>query len=392
MMKKEDGLHIEMTKEMMPSHYSTLNLFYLPLMGEQAYLFYTTLLSLKINNLKVTNHILLQKLCGFSMAALERARIKCEEFMLMRSYYHKTDNTYLYVLDVPMKPSRFLGHEVFGRMFLDAMGEDVVNFYKLHMGSKRKSRHGYEEISATMQQTLQNNWNDAKEKVFLDTKETMDQMACEHLHVIFDEKLFLNGLSDMVFPKKERTTKNMRMIAYIATIYGINETMMKSLIAKGIVLPDNTFSAEKLKKACLSTKAKYVSENKDPYMMPPRRFLEYRQHGVPLGRADILLLEKLMSEYRLQPQVVNVLLDTCLAKYNQRIVGTSVERMAASWMRLKIDSIEEAKKQMKEELEGKSYKQNSKTIVQEWEHHEETMSEEEKMRMIEEIKKMRGEK
>ncbi len=391
-MKKEDELLIEMNKEMTCSLYSALQLLYLPLIGEQAYLFYTTLVALKESQLKVTNHHLLQKLCGFSEEAMEKARIKCEEFLLIRSYYHSKEHRYLYVLDVPMKPSRFLGHEVFGRLFLETMGEDVVSLYKLHMNAKRKSRHGYEEISASWQQTIQNNWNDDKEKVFLSTKEEMDQLGYEHLHVMFDESLFLSGLSDMVFPKKERTRKNLRMIAYIATIYGINEKMMKSLIAKGIVLPDNTFSAEKLKKACLSTKAKYVSDTKDPYTLPPRRFLEYRQHGVPLGKADILLIEKLMREYRLQPEVVNVLLDTCLQKSNQRIIGTSVERMAGSWMRLEIDTIEKAFAQRKEELEGKSNPNNQKMIVQEWQHHEETMSEEDKMEMIAQIKQMRGEK
>lgn len=395
MLKKEDAVLIEMSKEMTPALYSTLNLLYLPLIGKEAYLFYTTLLALKQNQMKITNHILLQRLTGMSIGLVEKARGKCEEFQLMRTFYKEETRTYLYVLDVPMKDTRFLSHEVFGRLFLDKMGDDVVTFYKSQMQNKRKSRNGFREVSATISNTIQNNWDYAKEKSFQNVQEEMEQISYDYLNVIFDEKLFLSGLSDIVFPKKQRTKKNLRIIAEIATIYGINETMMKSLIAKGIVLPDKKFSAEKLRAAALSTKAKYIADTKDPFTLPPRRYLEYRQNGVPLGKADVLLIEKLMKEYHLQPEVINVLLETCLKKYNQKILGTTVERMAASWLRLKIETIEQAKEQMKKECEAGMTKANTKAmIVQEWEKPslDVISNEEEKMKMIEEINKMRGDK
>lgn len=396
MFKKDSKVIIEMNKDMSPHLYSSLNLLYLPLMGEQAYLFYTTLLAVKQSNLHIKNHLLIQKLCHLSSGAMEKARMKCEEFLLLRTYYNENEDTYLYVLDVPMKVTRFLSHEVFGRLLLDHMGEDVVSFYHLEMINKRMSKSGYKEISATMQDTLKNNWDYTKEKSFQNVKEDMEQIDYGFLNVIFDEKAFLSGLSDLIFPLKERTKKNMRAISEIATIYGINETMMKTLIGKGIDLPQAKFNAEKLKTVCMRTKAKYVSDNADPYKLPPRRFLEYKQNGVPIGQADIKLIEKLISEYRLQPEVINILLETGLKKDkdNPRIIGTDIERMAGSWLRLKIDTFNKAKKQQEIELDKVSFR-NAKTqpaIVQEWKHEEEEeMSKEQFNEILNNIKSLGGE-
>lgn len=396
MLKKDSLIRIELNKDMSPHLYSSLNLLYLPLMGEQAYLFYTTLMAVKLNDLQIKNHILIQKLSGLSTGAIEKARKKCEEFLLLRTYYNENEDVYLYVLDVPMKVTKFLGHEVFGRLLLDKMGEDVVSFYRTQMVKKRASRSAYKEISATMQDTLQNNWDYHKEKSFQNVKEEMEAISYGFLNVIFDEKMFLNGLSDLVFPMKERTKKNLRTISEIATIYGINEKMMKTLIGKGIDLPEEKFNAQKLKNVCMRTKAKYASDNSDPFQLPPRRYLEYKQDGVPIGQADLKLIEKLIGEYRLQPIVVNVLLETGLMKDkdNPRIVGTDIERMAGSWLRLKIDTFEKAKEQQKKELNKVNMRLNKAqgTIVQEWTHEEEQeMSDEQLNEILNNIKSLGGE-
>lgn len=388
MLRKESGIIIEMNKNMHEGSYSTLTSCYLPLMGEQAYIFYHTILSLKRQNFTLTNHLLLQRISNLSYDAMEEARKKLEEFLLLRTYYNEKEDKYMYVLDKPMKASRFLSHEVFGRLFIDKMGEDAFAFYKQQLTRKRLNKNGFEEISATMQDTLKNNWNPEKEKDFQDIKETAQSLRFENLQIIFDEKVFLSGLSDMVFPKKERTTQNLRMIAEIATIYGINEKMMKRLIGRGMDVSSNRFDAMRLKNACMNSKAKYVSDNKDPYKLPTRRYLEYKQNGVTLSNADLRLVEKLLVEYSLPSEVANVLLETVMmiTKSNE-VNGTLVERKAAGWARLKIDTLEKAKQQQKLELEKKMNTSAKASIVQEWKKEEDTMSEEERAALLEEMEK-----
>ena len=82
-----------------------------------------------------------------------------------------------------------------------------------------------------------------------------------------------------------------------------------------------------------------------------------------------------------------MLLETCmLITKSNEINGTLVDRKAAGWMRLKIDTLEKAKAQQKVELTKKGSDTNKATIVQEWKN-DDTMSEEERMKLIEEMEK-----
>lgn len=388
MLNKDSKIKIEMNKEMSESLYATLTAYYLPLMKESAFLFYISLLAIEKAQFQIKNHLLLQRICGLSYNLMEKARKSCEEFLLLRTFYKKEEDLYLYVLDIPMHASKFLSHEVFGRLFIHKMGEDGFAFYKSHLQSQTIIKKEYDEISSTMQDTLKNHWDMKQEEVFQAMKETNVQNSYKFMHIIFDEKLFLSNLSELMFPKKERTTKNLRMISELATIYGINEKMMRSLIGRGVNPATHKFESERLKKACLNTKAKYVMENKDPFKLPPRRFLEQKQNGATLSKSDIILIEKLLCDYTLQPEVVNVLLETCILKdKNHAIVASRVERMAGGWLRLNIDTFEKAKQQQKIEMETK-IGINKQSIVQEWEAEEEsTMSNEERQALIDRIRR-----
>ena len=367
MIKKESGIILEMSKELNEGAYATLTTCYLPLMGEKAYIFYMTLLSIKKQNFTLNNHLLIHKITNLSYEAMDAARKKCEEFLLLKTYYKEENDTYLYVIESPLKATRFLSHEVFGRLFINKMGQEASTFYKQQLNHKRMPKTGYKEISSTLADTLRNNWNPEEEKQFQDVKDSMNEIRYEHMNIIFDESLFLEGLSEMVLPKKERTSVNLRLIAETATIYGINEKMMKRLVARGMDVTTKKFDIKRLRNACMNSKAKYVSDTKDPYKLPSRRFLEYKQNGVPLNSADMRLVEKLLVEYGLQSEVVNVLLETCINKdKNKAIVASRVERMASGWQRLKIDTFEKAKAQQKIEMETKPVINTKQTIVQEW--------------------------
>ena len=391
MLKLNSHIKIELYKDMSAQQFANLTMLYLPLIKEQAFLLYTSLIALKQSQLPITNHVILQKTCGLSVEAMEKARKRLEEFLLLRTFYNEKEDTYLYLMDIPMKASQYLSHEVFGRLFTQTMGEDVIGFYKQNLVLKRLNRSGYVEVSSMMQNTLKQHWDIESEKAFQNTKDEIEEVSYSFLNVIFDEKIFLNDLNDMVFPRSERTKKNLRTISEIATIYGINETMMKVLIARGMDLPQKKFNAQKLRNVCMRTKAKYVVNEKDPFTMPPTRFLEYKQDGVAIGKADQMLIEKLISAYNLQPEVINVLLETGLLKdkNNPRIVAADIERMAGSWLRLKIDTFEKAKQQQKVELDSVNRRSNQKhtSIVQEWKQEEEQISDEQKAQLIARIRK-----
>jgi replication initiation and membrane attachment protein len=63
---------------------------------------------------------------------------------------------------------------------------------------------------------------------------------------------------------------------------------------------------------------------------------------MPVAAPERRLIEKLVTEYKLPAEVVNVLIEFSLERTNQRLNASFVEKVAASWMRLKIDSKEKA--------------------------------------------------
>ena len=185
MLKQESALIIEMNREMNDELYSTLVSCYLPLMGENAYVFYMTLLSMKKQNFVLTNHLLLHRISKLSYEAMEKARMRCEEFLLLRTYYKKEEDVYMYILEKPLKATRFLSHEVFGRLFINEMGQDAYTFYKQQLNKKRVSKNGFEEISCTLKDTLKNNWDVDREEQFQEMKECVDALRFESMNVLF---------------------------------------------------------------------------------------------------------------------------------------------------------------------------------------------------------------
>ena len=81
---------------------------------------------------------------------------------------------------------------------------------------------------------------------------------------------------------------------------------------------------------------------KNPYALPPVRFLQSKQHGIEVSRSDAYLIETLITDFKMKPEVVNVLIEYVLEKTNQRFSKSYVEKIASVWVRLNIDTSEKA--------------------------------------------------
>ena len=97
----------------------------------------------------------------------------------------------------------------------------------------------------------------------------------------------------------------------------------------------------------------HAEENKDPYRFPPVRFLQNLQHGVEVSRSDKYLIEALISDFKMKPEVVNVLIEYVLKMKNQQFPKAYVEKVASTWVRLEIDTSEKALAHIQSETEEK---------------------------------------
>ena len=76
----------------------------------------------------------------------------------------------------------------------------------------------------------------------------------------------------------------------------------------------------------------------------PYDFLKYKNKGASPTAKDLKLVENLLVDLELTPAVVNVLLDYCLRKNNNRLTTAYVETIAGQWKRADLKTAEEAMK------------------------------------------------
>ena len=376
-MKKEDKCRIEVQGEMTAERYASLHMLYTPLIGADAAALYHTLVSIGTRHQKIRNHILIQTISRLSMEHMEKSRHVLEQYLLVKTFYDAAKNSYLYQVCMPKDGNEFLRHEVFGRLYLKEMGKDVYEFNKLCFAKPYEDKTAYQEITIPFVNILKEDWQDSQEEAFRKLKPQQDVLHQNDIPLSFNYDRFLTGLPQMVFPSTARNEKNLRIIGELATIHGIDEITMRKLVSQSMNLKTNELNVEQLKKKVRNSKSDYKPEEaKDPYRLPPVRFLQNLQHGVEVSRSDKYLIEALISDFKMKPEVVNVLIEYVLKMKNQQFPKAYVEKVASTWVRLEIDTSEKALAQIQQEADGKTGRTKAvqKKELPSWYHNQDEVS------------------
>lgn len=72
--------------------------------------------------------------------------------------------------------------------------------------------------------------------------------------------------------------------------------------------------------------------------MSPVKFLQNKQNGISVVKSDQALIERLCTEFQFPVEVVNTLIEYTLQQTHQQFSRNYVEKVAASWVRLHVDS------------------------------------------------------
>lgn len=290
------------------------------------------------------------------MELIESSRILLEQYLLMKTYYDGSKNEYLYVLYPPKSGGDFLSHDVFGRLYLQKMGKQVYEYMKRNFAPKAEAKSAYQDITVNMRNLL-GNWQEQEEQLFDSLRPEM-----ETFQTTFRFDVFLNGLSGVVFPQTLRTKENLRFIAEKAELYGIDEKEMQKLVGKSINLKNNTLDQKKLVQLMQRSHEAFTKVIEDPYQLPPVRFLQSKQQGIPVSKADQNLIDHVLYEmYQLKPEVINVLIEYVLERCNQVLRKSYVEKVAATWVRLGVDTKDKALQMIAQESKRETKKQVPQT-------------------------------
>ena len=328
----------------------SLNLLYGPLMGKNSICLYEFLGS--IQNLVELEDVYL--LLNMNASQFDIARNRLEQYHLIETYVHEGDM--LILLYAPLLPDSFLCHETYSRLYLASVGAKCFDKVKAMLYKDKTDSSSYTKVESPLDVSILDSWNESKEIAFEKVKPTIKQKYD------FDFATLFKGM-DRIFPVRLRTSENLDRIAEMAKIYGIDAKDMRKYVQRSTNPSTHVFDLEKLKDMVMRNR-KVMEVSKDPYKMSPVKFLQNKQNGIPVVKSDQALIERLCKEFQFPIEVVNTLIEYTLRQTNQQFSRNYVEKVAASWVRLGVDSRKKALEIINESpVENKRDKKIEKIVL-----------------------------
>lgn len=311
---------------------ASLFLVYQTLCGSSAIGLYGLLVHLPIQ--EPMTHAVLAQLLGVSHEVLVKDFEALEQVSLVESHHHPLADAYLYTVKAPLRIQDALNHPVLGRAYLQAIGENRYALIKKRYMTFKPINLGYEDISKPFDTQRLQTFDPKIETHFEAPQQELSGLR-------FNMLSFKQRCSELVFPQALRTAENLKLIEELGSVYGISVPKMIQLLGDCVNIGSMTFDGDKLE--TLMRKVKEPTEMPaDPYQAEPVQFLRALQGGKEPTDTEKRLISSLVLEQRLNPEVVNVLIQHALESSNQSLKKSYVETIAASWSRLKIATKDQA--------------------------------------------------
>lgn len=344
------AIEVQCIEHLSSEQRQSLNLLYGPLMGKNSICLYEFLGS--IQNLVELEDVYL--LLNMNASQFDIARNRLEQYHLIETYVHEGDM--LILLYAPLLPDSFLCHETYSRLYLASVGAKCFDKVKAMLYKDKTVSSSYTKVESPLDVSILDSWNESKEIAFEKVKPTIKQKYD------FDFATLFKGM-DRIFPVRLRTSENLDRIAEMAKIYGIDAKDMRKYVQRSTNPSTHVFDLEKLKDMVMRNR-KVMEVSKDPYKMSPVKFLQNKQNGIPVVKSDQALIERLCKEFQFPIEVVNTLIEYTLQQTNQQFSRNYVEKVAASWVRLGVDSRKKALDIINQSpLENKRDKKAEKVVL-----------------------------
>lgn len=354
-----------------------ISMLYQPIIGSIATSLYYTLWAdldkAEILSSEYTHHHLMSSL-RIKMEHIVIARKKLEAVGLVKTYVKKSDvNSFVYELFSPISASEFFNHPILNIVLYNNIGkkeyENLLKYFKV----PRINLSSYEDITSSFDSVF----DSAPGTIYDNLNEDLRVNKTGDIKIdkTFDFDLLISSVPSGVITNKTFSKEVKELINNLSFVYNLDEMEMKSSILSSIkenglidkvALRKNVrnyykFSNEnKLPKLVYKSQPEYLkspvgSESKRAKMIyvfentSPYNFLRGRSNGAKPSNRDLGILESLLNDFKLNPGVVNVLIDYVLKINNKKLTKNFLEAIASQWKRLNIETVEEAMKAAEKE-------------------------------------------
>ena len=343
-----------------------LTLLYQPIIGSISISLYLTLWSFldrnKVNSLNNTHNDLVISM-QLKLDDIKEAKDKLEAIGLIKTYLKKGEvNNYIYELYGPLSAYDFLNDPILNTALYNNLNKKeykrIIDLFSM----PKIDLKGYQDISCS--------FNDVYNFVSMNKNENSNIKKVSHLDLAFDPNINFNEVLSLI-PEEllniRSISKDTKELIYeLSFIYNLDNEQITEIIKNSLV--DRKIDIELLKENCRSfyrfenkgnipklvyqnqplalrqsqpnnsKKARLINQFEN---MTPYEFLSSKQDSKPTDK-DMRIVEYLIAEQKLNPGVVNVLLDYVLKINNNKLVWKFVEQIAVQWKRSNIETVSDA--------------------------------------------------
>lgn len=365
-----------------------LIMLYQPLIGSLSISLYLTLWSYldksEIMSNEWTHHHLMSNL-KTRLEEIIIAREKLEGIGLIKTYYKENNGikNYIYELYSPMSAHEFLTNPILSTLLYNNIGkieyEKITKYYKninIDLTNYIDITSSFSKVFETKSQT---NYEIINEEIKRSNKRKLEIISKIDMNDLF--ALIPNEIID--YRKVSKETKD--LIYELSFIYDFDNDMFSEIILNSIdnkQIDNNLLRMNARKYYQFENKGKLPSiiyKNSPEYMKindtsseskqiytfkttSPYDYLMSKQNGGKPTKTELSLIEYLIIDLKLNPEVVNVLIDFVLRINNNKLTKSYVETIASQWKKSKIETVEEAMEFARKEYNN-SNKKRTKTYT-----------------------------
>lgn len=367
-----------------------ISMLYQPIIGSIATSLYYTLWAdldrTELMSMEYTHHHLMTSL-RIKMDVIIQARKKLEAIGLLKTYVKKDNiNSYVYELFAPICASDFFNHPILNIVLYNNVGkkeyENIINYFKV----PKINMSSYEDITSNFSEVFESVSGSGYDNLSADLR--VNKTGEIKVDRAFDFDLLISMVPQGVITDRTFNKEVRELINNLSFVYNIDEADMKSSILNSV--KENGLIDKTLLRKNVRNYYKFENENKLPSLIyknqpeylknpvgsddkrskmiyvfentSPYNFLKGRSNGAKPSIRDLNLLEDLLNDFKLNPGVVNVLVDYVLKINNKKLTRAFVETIASQWKRLNIETVEEAMNiAEKEHKQIKHKNENNKT-------------------------------
>lgn len=322
--------------------YESITLLYQPLFSYPAMAFYLSLYehaqfdrNIKVNDLMQILHL--------DRQAILEQRLELERFNLIRSF---NGDALELLLIKPLAPADFFHHTTYARLFTIVMGhKKFIDYSHRYRNEPLSSKN---EITVPFDLNRLAIWDESMENMFSEQKGETSPKS-------YNIDAFFKRISLRLYPAELRTEKIKQILSEMAIMYNLSFADLRAALFGATNFDSLHFDERKFRFGIEKDYgALSLKDVEDPYDLDPISFLKNTQGHDYVVAADKNLIQSLINNFGFSSQVINVLLEYIL-KNNQNMLNRAyVEKIASVWKRDKVESKDDAFKQIEKPLVSKT--------------------------------------